>query len=435
MPIRTLISALGKDVSRYSAATVLAQIVQMFCGLAVLAWIVPSEIGIWLALQAAEAYALWIRLGVVNAMNREYPFLLGRGEGAEALLHVQTTASYMAGCAVMLGLGFAGSALFMHGAGAGWQLALVCFGIHSAGGLWRSFVEATFRGGQEFGSLVRLQLVGAILQILTLPLVWRWGFEGFCLRSVLLASLLTACWHFARPVKAGFRFDRRVLLKLLREGLPLFASNYLTSVTAQFPRIILIAAGGTALLGLYAPIGALLAAGVLLPSTLLTFLLPRQNFEFGRGRDVRKLAAQGWRRAGLLCAALLPVGVIGWWGAKMVVEHWMPEYARAIPALGFAAATVVLSPLRLVTSLFSTLKAWWPMMTHVLAGLILSGSLSWLGSKWMPSDPLQGVVAGLLAAQVLQSLVAWKCVRWAVRLHLFQIAPPRNHIHPIGLAR
>jgi len=407
-------SALGKDVSRYSAATVLAQVVQMVCGLAVLAWIAPAEMGIWLALQAAEAYALWIRLGVVNAMNREYPYLLGRGEGAEALLHVQTTASYMAGCAVLLGLGFAGTALFMRGAGADWQLALVCFGIHSAGGLWRSFVEATFRGGQEFGRLVRLQLSGAVLQILTLPLVWRWGFEGFCLRSVLLATVLTVGWHLARPVKAGFRFDLRVLLKLLREGLPLFASNYLTSVTAQFPRIFLIAAGGTALLGLYAPIAALLAAGVLLPSTLLTFLLPRQNFEFGQGRDVRKLAAQGWRRAGLLCAALFPLGVVGWWGAKIVVEQWMPEYVRAIPALGFAAAMVVLSPLRLVTSLFSTLKAWWPMMTHVLTSLVLTCLLSWLGWKTFPADPLQGVVAGIFAAQLLQTIVTWQCVRWAV---------------------
>jgi len=415
MLFRSISNVLGKGVAGYSAIAILAQAVQMICGLAVLRWLTPAQMGIWLALQAAEAYALWIRLGVVNALNREYPYLRGRGEYEKAVLHVQTAGTYMAGCASLLALGFVGSAMLLADKGSDWQLALICFAAHSAGGLWRSFIDVTFRGGQEFARLVRLQITGAILQAVSLPLVAYGGFRGYCLRAVVLAVVLTALWHVLRPVKAALRWDRAILGKLLREGLPLFGANYLNGVAAQFPRLVLIVAGGTAMLGLYAPVSAVLAAGALLPSTLLLFLLPKQNFDFGGNVDASRLASEGWQRACFLSVLLLPVGLVGWWAARMLVQYWMPEYNDALPALGYAVGIVVLSPLRLVTSIFSTLKAWWPMMVHVVTGLLLTGMLPWLFWKLAYGEPLVAVVRGVLVAQLLHALAAWPCVRWAIR--------------------
>jgi O-antigen/teichoic acid export membrane protein len=425
----------GKDIARYSSATIVAQLVQMGCNFAVLAWLSPAQMGIWLALQAAEAYSLWIRLGVVNAMNLEYPYLMGQGRVVEAQLHVQTTAIYMAVCSAVLGLAFLAGGLLLPSSESNWPLALVCYSVHAAGSLWRNFIEATFRGGQDFARLVRLQLGGAGLQLLSLFLVPWWGFTGFCMRAALLAVVLTTGWHLARPIKLPLRFNRPILLKLFREGMPLFVSNYLSGVTGQIPRTILLLAGGAPMLGLYAPISALLAVGLLLPSTLLTYLLPRQNFEFGSRGNAEELAAASWRRARLMCAALLPIGIVGWLAARTVVTQWMPEYARAIPALGFASAVVVLSPVRFVASIFSTLKAWWPMMVYIFTGLSLSGILSWAGWQLYLQDPLQGVVAGILCAQLLQVLVAWVCVRWAVRLNHMKNPAPQPCIPGSGSVR
>jgi len=406
---------LGK-LSGYTAAAILSQVVQMGCGLVVLRWLPPEQMGVWLTLQAAEAYALFVRLGVINALNREYPFLRGQGKDADAILHVRVTASYMAGCAAVVGAGFLGASLLLSERGADWHWALPCFSVHVAGGLWRSFVEVTFRSSGDFMRLASLQLTAAGLQVVSLPFVAFCAFPGFCLRAVLLAVVLTPLWHVFRPVKGSMVWDWPILLKLLREGLPLFLSNYLNGISVQLPRMVLLMAGGVGLLGFYAPVAAVIAIGTLLPSTILSYLLPRQNFEYGRGRGAAELAAAGWRRAFQLTIVLLPVGVGGAIVAQQLVAHWLPEYTAAIPALLYAGVIVVISPLRLATSLFSTLRAWTPMIVHVATGVGLSAVLPLLMWQARPSDPLVAVVQGVLLAQILHAVLAWPCLRRAVRV-------------------
>ncbi len=396
-------------------ASIAAQLVQMACGLAVLRWLPPAQFGIWLTLQIVEAYALWIRLGVLNAMNREYPFLLGRGQDDAARAHVQAAGAFMAACAVAMAGGFGAAALVWAERGPDWKWALAAYAIHAGGGVWRGFLEGTFRGGQDFKKLTLVQLVGAGLQIATLPLVAFGGFRGFCGRAVILVVAITALLHAVRPVRVAGRWDRAILAKLFVEGLPLFAANYLSSVGAQFPRVLLVAAGGTALLGLYAPAAAVLALGALLPGTLLTFMLPGQNHAYGRGDDARALAATAWRQALGLSAALLPFAILGAWVLPAIVRAWFPEYAGGAHVLGWAAATAALAPLRLATSVFSTLKAWRPMLAHAALGLLLAWLCPWLWLRCAGGDPLLAVVQGSLAALALHAIAAWPCVRWAVR--------------------
>lgn len=387
----------------------------MACGLAVLRWLPPAQIGIWLTLQVVEAYALWIRLGVLNAMNREYPFLLGQGKSAEAVAHVQAAGAYMGACALAMAGGFGAAALVWAERGPDWQWALAAYAIHAGGGVWRGFLEGTFRGGQDFQRLASIQLAGAALQVVSLPLVAFLGFRGFCARAVVLAVAITAITFAARPVRAAARWHRAIVVKLLFEGLPLFAANYLASISAQFPRVLLAATGGTALLGLYAPAAAVLTAGALLPGTLLTYVLPGQNRSYGRDGDAHAIAAAAWRQALVITAVALPLVVAGGLALPAAVRAWFPDYAAGAHVLGWAAAAAALAPLKLVTSVFSTLKAWRPMLAHAVIGLVLA----WVGPDlWLRidgADPLRAVVLGTLAALVLHAIAAWPCVRWAVR--------------------
>jgi O-antigen/teichoic acid export membrane protein len=399
----------------FGGASLAAQAVQMACSVAVLRWVPPAQIGLWLTLQVVEAYALWVRLGVLNAMNREYPLLLGQGKNAEAVAHVQAAGAYLAACAVAVTAAFGAAAWVWAERGPDWQWALAAYGLHAGGGVWRSFLEGTFRGGQDFRKLAMVQLAGAALQIATLPLVAALGFRGFCVRAMALAVALTAICHAARPVRAGLRWSRGLIAKLLVDGLPLFAANYLGAIGAQFPRVLLAAAGGTALLGLYAPAAAVLALGALLPGTLLTYLLPGQNRAYGRDRDAPAIAAAAWRRALAASAVLLPLAILGAWALPPAVRRWFPDYAAGAHVLGWAALAAALAPLRLATSVFSTLKAWRPMLAHALLGLVLAWLGPWVWLRIDGADPLRAVVLGSLAALGLHALAAWPCVRWAVR--------------------
>ncbi|MBL9202942.1 MAG: hypothetical protein JNL39_20695 [Opitutaceae bacterium] len=395
-------------------ASVAAQVTQMACSVVILRWLPPAQIGIWLTLQVIEAYALWIRLGVLNAMNREYPFLLGRGRGDEALAHLQAAGAFMGGCAVTVTAGF-GAAVWVYAErGPDWQWALAAYSLHAGGGIWRGFLEGTYRGGQNFRKLALVHVIGVVLQIGSLPLVAGFGFRGFCGRALGLAVAMTALGHALRPVRAAWRWNRPILAGLVLDGLPLFAANYLGQISAQLPRVFLLAAGGTAFLGLYAPAAAVLALGALLPSALLTYLLPARNHAYGRDGDPLGLATGAWRQAIWMTTLLVPLAALGAWVLPTVVRDWFPEYSAGAHVLGWAAAASAFSPIRLVTSVCSTLKAWRPMLFHAVLGLLLAWLGPWIWLQFTDEDPLLAVVQGSLAAAVAHALAAWPCVRWAV---------------------
>lgn len=387
----------------------------MACGMLLLRWVPPEQMGIWMALQAVEAYALCIRLGVLNAMNREYPFLAGKGEMDKALQVIQATAIYMAACSGVFIVGFSVAGMILAGKGPNWRLALVAYSLHSAGAVWRSFLEGTFRGGHEFARLSALQLGSTLIHVLTVPLAALYGFSGYCARAIIIAILTTGLLHVFRPVRHIWALEYRMLPTLLREGLPLFASNYITSFAAQLPRMALLAAGGAGLLGLYAPVAALLSAGMLVPAALLGYLLPLQNFKFGQGGKRTAIIARAWRHALTISAVMLPIGIAGWWLATQMVPRWLPKYSPSLPAMIYAIGGFVLSPLRMVTSVFSTFKAWWPMMVHVCLGVIINSASLWVMWKLNQGAVLVAIVQGTVIAQVLHALAAWPCLTWASR--------------------
>lgn len=409
-------------VSIYVSMSMLAQLVPMACGILVLQWVPPRDMGIWFALQVAESYSLWIRLGVLNAMNREYPFLMGQGKTAEAIRHVQTTASYIRGCASIMFAGFVGAGFFLFHRGPDWRWAATAYAMYSAATMWRNLLEATFRGGQEFARLAKLQMITIGLNIVSLPMVYYGGFQGYCGRAATLGVIITGLYHAARPVRSRLSFDRKIFTKLMLDGMPLFASNYLTSLAAQFPRVLLLYAGGTALLGVYTPISAILSTGALLPGAILVYLAPRQHYRFGQNKDPKAIREAAWRQAISISLALLPVGLIASLILPHQVERWLPRYAACVPAIKWAAIAIALSPLSIATSVFVTVKAWGPQIVYVVLGLALAGIFPWVLLRWHNLDPMVAVTLGTLLAQVAQVVCAWICIRWAARVSMVKDA-------------
>ena len=66
----------------------------MLFGLVVLKWITPEEMGIWNGVTIASPYISFLQLGLFVALNRELPFLIGKGDKEKAIRHVRTAATY-----------------------------------------------------------------------------------------------------------------------------------------------------------------------------------------------------------------------------------------------------------------------------------------------------------------------------------------------------
>ena len=154
-----------------------------------------------------------------------------------------------------------------HAASVAFLSLAIFFRLASAG------QTAMIQGMREISVLARINLLTAVFAtVVTIPLVYFFGFEGVAPSLVAIAAVtLLISWWYSRkmPQSAGkvsapqFRQELGGLLKL---GLVFMASGLLTLATAYVVRIIVLQHGGIVAAGLYQSAWALgsLYAGFIL---------------------------------------------------------------------------------------------------------------------------------------------------------------------------
>jgi len=411
--VRVTCSEGWKLISPYSAVAIFFQMVQMACSFVSLRWVPPDQMGVWQTMLLIESYCMIVRLGVGNAMNREFPFLMGQGKNREALECVRTTEAYTLVVSAVEGLGLAVAAVCLVGSGEAWLLGLATLAIYAPLNLYRGFLETTFRSGQEFSKLAGVQWILMGFSLLSLWLVYAYGFRGFCFRNVLLAALSAGLYYWLRPVRAFPRFSSKVLKYLLWAGLPLLISNYLTSIASGFNKLILLGQGGVHFVGLYTPVAAVLTLGTLLPSTLAIYLLPKLNFSFGTSRNSAHIVDQAWKASIASGVALLPFIAVGWFLTPWFIQKFIPLYEPSVRAMQWALFISLANCLKTSATSFSVLQAWTPMFFY-LTGLIITSWLGpWLAIRYYPTRPLEAVTLGALAGVLCQIPITVICLRVA----------------------
>src|SRR4051812_28883411 len=83
-----------KGVSLFAMSSVILNFTGIISGFIVYKWVDPYYIGLWSSLLLVDTYSTFLRLGVINGMNREFPYWLGKGDTEKANRLIQTTFYY-----------------------------------------------------------------------------------------------------------------------------------------------------------------------------------------------------------------------------------------------------------------------------------------------------------------------------------------------------
>ncbi len=366
-----------------------------------LRWVSPESMGVWQTLLVLESYLMVLRFGVVNAMNRNYPFLLGKGDYPNAFLTVQVAAFHTALVGACLLVTFLSIGLYYgYVQDEEWMFASFSFGFYSVSSLYQSFVDGTLRGGHHFSVLSRLQLISIVLNVTSLPIVVVGGFYGYCLRQSGLALVLVALFRLCRPIRERAKPNWAFFRRLLTVGFPLFVSNYLTRLGNTIGQLAILYIGGQHLLGLFVPVAAVGNCFASLPSVFSIYFLPHQNFEYGRTGDAPLIVRRALRTGIVVSLAVLPVSLLGWFFLPQIAQWVFPMYAASGTAMRVAALTGVLQAFGIATTCYSTLKAWRFMFVN-LAFLLVTQLLGvGLCVSYFPYSALEAVAWGSLLGQV-----------------------------------
>lgn len=398
----------------FGASSLVLTVANMVGGILTLRWVPPELMGPWQATLLLQAYCDFLKFGVLNGMNREYPFRMGQGDEPGAMRALATTLGWLR-IGSLLGLAaFAGLGVMNWDKGAAWQIAAVAGALQWTFAYYSSYVQATLRGGDDFARLSLIQYCSAATGLLLLPLAAFGGFTGFCARAVLQVAIASLMLRSVMRHRPAPKLEWGEFRCLLLAGLPLFAASYLFQLGMNAERSALLALGDERLLGLFAPVAAVLSAVLVLPNAAALYIYPQLSRGLGKDADPTRLWDLAWRNSRITAAVAAVVALGAWLLAEPVAQSLFPAYIASVPAMKWAAVSGIFLSFRPMSTALPALQAWrW----HYLWVAVFVGAKIGLCLLFVQiiSDPLVAVAqAGTLAA-LISSILIVAGVRMATR--------------------
>lgn len=359
-------------------------------------WITPREAGAWQAFGLILSYLSVLQLGIFSGLGREFPFLMGAGMAKHAMQLARAANAYallisIVTLVILIVIGFFTPLKMIGG-----PLAIFCLSGGAAALVYQQFLSVTYLTSIEFDRLSLIYALNSILLLVTIILVFRGGFAGFCIRYLLLGSVLVALMYSWRPFREVPCWDASSLRHLFKTGVIISGFTYLSTVSLGFCRLTILEKGGISALGYFAPGFAMYGGVSMLGSSMNTYLSPKFSTEYGASGNARKL----WRKSLLGIVAIFAIqsvlAVSGWLIMPTLFRWLLPHYMPGMHAAQLMLLAGIFSAVNASTSVLVSIKAWW----HL--GLLMAGALlsRWLFPVWAASTGhvLEGVATGWILA-------------------------------------
>jgi O-antigen/teichoic acid export membrane protein len=377
---------------------------QMLLGIVVLRWISPADMGLWNVASILAPYVSVLQLGIFVALNRELPFLLGKNEREKAINHVKTAANHANRVSLVLlsitvvSLGYlyfeAGNEKFL------WVAA--SFGASVLLQTQQNFLVVTFRSANDFQRLGLIYLAIIPVYLLSVSLVYGYGFYGFLVFQVVTPLVLVSLLYKFRPYPVRPQFIRESFKDLLATGIPFFSLNYIGGLAPTFKKIIILKYLGTGLLGLFSPALAILSVGRVLPRILGQFVYPRMSRRYGESKNRRHV----WKiniRA-ILFTTLLAIPIV--FSLNLILpylfDYVFPEYREAIDATRIVLLSVMFIVPQMAYNSLASVKALRAMGVVVVLKLVIYWFV--IVVTFSEIGGLEGIAWGIVVSDALFSI-------------------------------
>lgn len=395
----------NKGVLVFTISSLTYSAVQMLFGLIVLKWILPEEMGLWNGVTIASPFIGFLQLGLFIALNRELPFLIGKGDKERAIKQVRTAAfhaSLVTGIVlffmtiVLLYLYFVKDNVI-------YLWVLISFGIYTALTVKQNFLTVTFRSSNDFKKLGFIYLANIPVYLLSTLLIYFYGFKGFLGYQVIAPLFLVILLYYYRPYREKQKFYMESFKELLKTGIPFFALNYFHGIAPSFKKIILLKYLGLTALGLFSPAFAILLIGRLLPKILGSFIYPKMSKKFGetgRALDIWKINIKSSMFTTLLAIPL--VGVL-YLLLPLLFKFVFPEYIEGLKASSIILLAVIFIIPQMAYNGLNSVKAYKTMTIVVILKLAIYWFITVLMYKQIGG--MVGIAWGIVASDFLFSVV------------------------------
>jgi O-antigen/teichoic acid export membrane protein len=374
--------------------------------------VLPATLGLFTGIGLVLGYAPFLQLGILNGLNRELPYYVGKGDRQrvnELAAAAQAWAILVGG---LVGTALVGVAVWQFASGetlkaVGWLtyavLALALF-------YGTDYLQMTFRTSQDFAKLALANVVESASGVALLAAVAYMGFYGLCVRAVAMAAISTSLLFLWRPIRGRPRWNLRHLKHLLFVGAPIFGVGQLYGAWRVIDSTLVLKLAGTTGMGLYAMVLMASAALEVVPSAVGQVVYPRMAEEYGRTESLNGLVRIARKPMMVSAIGLIPVVMAGWLLVGPFMRALLPNYVGAVPAMQWSLLLPLVASLQPVTNLFNVARRQVLYATAIVGGVAsYAGSLLWLshGGVSLVDFP-QAMLIGRLVMVALCYLFIWR---------------------------
>lgn len=372
----------------------------MITGFIIARFIAPDDLGLWTTINLAVSYSIFLQAGLINGLNLELPFTLGKGDDEEAFKmtgSVQTFTIFSSAFILLTGLicfGF----LPIHDSKIRYGILAITFFIMLT--YYQNYLMSTFRSKNSFLKLAAIQLVDAFVNLSTLILIVYFSYYGMIIKAVLVVLIYVTLLHINRPIKVGFLWDKAVLLKLLKVGLPIFALSYLESVASTADKLWVLKYAGLTEVGLYSFGFYAFSLFTLFSTSVASYIYPRMTYSYGKNNDKTVLWHYVKRITVMLFIVQIPLVILGYNLIPYLVSAFFPKYVLSITIMKILLLAGAFKGCVIGVNALWSMKKWNYMIFYQVLFSVLLVCFPLLGIRLLPNI-LEGVAYGVLLATIV----------------------------------
>jgi O-antigen/teichoic acid export membrane protein len=373
----------------------------------------PAQYGIFSGYQNYLGYVILAQLGVLNGMNREIPRLVSLGN-TNVYVDIVNSSFTISGL-----IGLCSGIVFIV-----WSVVNLSYGlmIDSMASLTLVFVSALyifnslffpflFRTNEDFNKFANIKVVIAAINVITIYIVYNYGFLGLCLRAICISIVTFVIYYGAAPIKFQFQVNKSEIMSLYKIGFPIFIAGRIMPLWTTILNNIVLITLGAASYGFYSISLLILGTLSVLSQSLSQIIYPRMISMYSNSISVREIIKAHLKPI-LVMSLIISGSSMGMYMLlPILISSLLPAYEQGLDTARIAVFIPVFSTLSIVSNIYNVLGTQKIVYAAQLFSILIGGTFLLIVSNVFGFQSTQ-VIWSMLISAAAQAMIFHAHLYW-----------------------
>lgn len=363
----------GMMMFNTASSQMYSNIIRILSGLITARLVMPDVLGTFNAFALIISYLPILQIGIMNALNRNLPYYIGKGDMETAKRQAATTNAWELFLGVVTGsilLTMGVVNLFLKNYQNTWgYITIAIMAFHYFYGT--NYLQILYRTNNDFNKLARITMIDSTVTFLSVVFVWLWGFNGLCIRQVICSLLgLVLLWIW-KPMSVRPEFEKRVFVDMVKIGFPIFLVGLVFAYWGTINNTIVLKLGGTQEYGFYALATMVYGVMSVFSSSIGQVLYPKMSMLYGSGAEIKDIIKLPTKYILTVLAFLIPTIILIWMLLPWAVSLLLPNYLPGIKAAQWMTLLLIPSLLGVYNNVFNINKRQVDYLVSIIIGIVI----------------------------------------------------------------